>query len=206
MGMLLFSGTLINYACWIVLSVCMYVCLSHFVNPYILQLKNFTDILIKYKIFKWKNKNVLFHIFFFKKSSLFIYKSRFFLEFHIISAKIYILRINLKDIKSFKLKNTFVFVYKFFQKLSLFLYKSRFSTILLNICQDIHFTGILMKYEIFLIKKYEFLNLNLFKSRLCSYINIIFLQFLFYICQKIHFERSSFCNIPFLTTQKTQTQ
>ena len=31
---------------------------------------------------------------------------------------------------------------------SLFLYKSWFSTILLNICQDIYFTYILIKYKI----------------------------------------------------------
>ena len=43
-----------------------YVCKSHlfFWKPYILQLKNFTDILIKFKIFELENKNILLKFYF----------------------------------------------------------------------------------------------------------------------------------------------
>ena len=82
-------------------------------------------------------------------------------------------------------KNNFFFFLN--QNLSLFLNKSWFYTFSFYVCQNIHFTGIFIIYKIFYRKKYEFYVFNKFKSRLCSYININFLQFLFYFCQNIHF-------------------
>ena len=55
--------------------VCLCVCLSHFfLNPYILQLIHFTDILLKYKILNKKIRIFLLK-YFIQKSSLFIDKS-----------------------------------------------------------------------------------------------------------------------------------
>ena len=82
------------------LSVCLYacmyvrlVCLSHFfLNPYILQHIHFTDIVIRYRIFYIK-KIRIFCLQIFFKSRLCSYINIDFLQFHYISAKIYILQI-----------------------------------------------------------------------------------------------------------------
>ena len=50
---------------------------------------------------------------------------------------------------------------------------------------------IYLKYKIFLIQKYKFFVLKFFKSRLCSIINLDFLQFLFISAKKIHITNKS---------------
>ena len=109
-----------------------------------------------------------------------------------MSAKIY-----LWNITSFTLKNTnflksrlcFYINLNFFQFhfsfswVSLLQYESLFSTISLNICQDIKFTDILLKYEI--LKKKNYIELSM--CRLCSLINYIYfiLYFIFRSCGRI---------------------
>ena len=73
----------------------------------------------------------------------------------------------------------------------MFLCKSWFSTFSLNICQDIHFTDLLIKNEIFTYKNYLFYlqKLNFYMQKLNFYIN----KFNFYI----QFFFFNFCNIDF---------
>ena len=71
---------------------------------------------------------------------------------------------------------------------SVFLYKSWFSTIFFKYLS--RYTFYRYTYEIWYLldTNIRIFNFIFFKSRLCSYINIDFLQFSFYICQNIHFK------------------
>ena len=79
------------------------------------------------------------------KSRLCFYINLDFLQFHLISAKIYISQIYLLNIKSFTLKNEIKIVSDKI-KSSLFLCKSLFATVSFYICQNTHFTNISMKF------------------------------------------------------------
>ena len=82
----------------------------------------------------------------------------------------------------------------FLQKSSLFIYKSWFFTISFYIFQHIHFAGILIKHQIFFVKKYNFFQ----KSCLFLYESLISTISL-NIYQDIHFFSLSFVYLSFLT-------
>ena len=124
-------------------------------------------------------------------SSLFLYKSWISTISFFICQNIHFIDIRI-IYKIFFIKNMNFLFAIFFQRSSLFLYKSWLSTILLN---SIHFTDILMKCEIFWIKKKRIV------GRLYSYINLDFLQF-HQISAKIYMLKINLYNIKSFALKK----